>query len=79
MTDTQMLHSLIAISTSSLTGALPIPLSAALPSNLSSTPLKMQDLTVWAEERAGLEFSRRESVRAAAKGVEDVLRLSGAR
>jgi hypothetical protein len=39
----------------------------------------MQDLTVWAEERAGLEFSRRESVRAAAKGVEDVLRLSGAR
>lgn len=82
--DTQILETLIAVSTSTLTGSLPCPLTAALPletnpSTNTHAQSKLQDLTTWAEGRAGLEFSRREGVRAAAKGVGDVLRLNGAR
>lgn len=34
----------------------------------------MADLTAWAEDRAGLEFSRKEAVKAGSKAILDVLR-----
>jgi hypothetical protein len=72
--DVQLLHSLIPLATSSLLGALPVPLS---PAPLSQSSPSMTELASWAEERAGLEFGRREAVRASSRAVLDVLKGSG--
>jgi len=76
--DVQLLNSLITLSTSSLLGALPVPLSTALQSSTNSRDSpSVAELTIWEENRAGLEFSRREAVRASGRAVLDVMRGSG--
>lgn len=74
--DTQLLLGLLGSSQSHLFGALPI-----LPANEQQVEKKeptAQDLAAWAEERASLEFSRKEALRAGGKAVLDVLRASAA-
>lgn len=73
--DTQLLLGLLGSSQSQLFGALPI-----LPANeqLEKKEPTAQDLAAWAEERASLEFSRKEALRAGGKAVLDVLRASAA-
>ncbi|OWZ74722.1 hypothetical protein C365_06842 [Cryptococcus neoformans Bt85] len=72
---TQLLLGLLGSSQSHLFGALPI-----LPANeqLEKKEPTSQDLAAWAEERASLEFSRKEALRAGGKAVLDVLRASAA-
>lgn len=72
---TQLLLGLLGSSQSQLFGALPI-----LPANeqLEKKEPTAQDLAAWAEERASLEFSRKEALRAGGKAVLDVLRASAA-
>ncbi|KIR51826.1 hypothetical protein I315_05775 [Cryptococcus gattii Ru294] len=73
---TQLLLGLLGSSQSHLFGALPI-----LPANEQQVEKKeptAQDLAAWAEERASLEFSRKEALRAGGKAVLDVLRASAA-
>lgn len=81
MTDTQLLHSLIAISTSSLVSSLPS--SFPLPSSndttgsgvvdLNGTSSNLDGLIAFAEAKANLEFNRKEAVKTSAKTVLDVL------
>lgn len=73
--DTQLLLGLLGSSQSHLFSALPI-----LPANeqLEKKEPTAQDLAAWAEERASLEFSRKEALRAGGKAVLDVLRASAA-
>ncbi|OWZ26739.1 hypothetical protein C356_06829 [Cryptococcus neoformans c45] len=72
---TQLLLGLLGSSQSHLFSALPI-----LPANeqLEKKEPTAQDLAAWAEERASLEFSRKEALRAGGKAVLDVLRASAA-
>ncbi|KIR57986.1 hypothetical protein I314_06248 [Cryptococcus bacillisporus CA1873] len=73
---TQLLLGLLGSSQSHLFGALPI-----LPANEQQVEKKeptAQDLAAWAEERASLEFSRKEALRAGGKAVLEVLRASAA-
>lgn len=74
--DTQLLLGLLGSSQSHLFGALPI-----LPANEQQVEKKeptAQDLAAWAGERASLEFSRKEALRAGGKAVLEVLRASAA-
>ena len=74
VTDVQLLHALIARSTSSFVGALPVPISSPTTKTVSPS---IVELAEWAEHRAGLAFARREAVRASGRAVLDVLRVSG--
>ncbi|WWD16866.1 hypothetical protein CI109_101298 [Kwoniella shandongensis] len=85
---TQLLISLITLSQSHHFGALPtlpssITTSDPTPSAAISEPANnlspsaaptLSELTRWAEERASLEFTRREGLKAGSKAVLDVLR-----
>ncbi|WVQ77419.1 hypothetical protein IAR50_007105 [Cryptococcus sp. DSM 104548] len=70
---TQLLVALLGSSQSHLFGSLPL---------LSNSPGKetepqaptVQELTQWAEERAALEFSRKDALRAGGRAVLDVLK-----
>lgn len=67
-TDNQLITSLYLLSSTTLFGALPLPLS--LPAEHPS----VAELTGWCESRAALEFSRREGVKGGARVVLDILK-----
>ncbi|WWC99042.1 hypothetical protein V866_005936 [Kwoniella sp. B9012] len=70
----QSLQTLLSISSTNLTSSLPI-IPSSDPGNQSN--LTISDLAKWSEEKAGMEFSRRENLRAGSKAVVDILRASG--
>ncbi|OCF78182.1 hypothetical protein I204_00119 [Kwoniella mangroviensis CBS 8886] len=70
----QSLQTLLSISSTNFTSSLPI-IPSSDPGNQSN--LTISDLAKWSEEKAGLEFSKRENLRAGSKAVVDILRASG--
>ena len=62
-------------------GALPVPLSLAMPDSQAATAETaaqrpsptVTHLADWSEQRAALEFSKREGVRGSAKSVLDIV------
>ncbi|ODN87117.1 hypothetical protein L198_07119 [Cryptococcus wingfieldii CBS 7118] len=70
---TQLLVALLGSSQSHLFGSLPILPKSLEKENEAQAPT-VQELTQWAEERAALEFSRKDAMRAGGKAVLDVLK-----
>ncbi|WWD08770.1 hypothetical protein V865_006883 [Kwoniella europaea PYCC6329] len=70
----QSLQTLLSISSTNLTSSLPI-IPSSDPGD--QTNLTITALAKWSEEKAGLEFSKRENLRAGGKAVVDILRASG--
>ncbi|WVO14759.1 hypothetical protein L204_102397 [Cryptococcus depauperatus] len=71
---TQLLLSLLSSSQNNLSAALPV-----LKITQGETAPSIEELTKWAGDRAALEFSRREALRAGGRAVLDILRGSGAK
>ncbi|WVN87234.1 uncharacterized protein L203_102411 [Cryptococcus depauperatus CBS 7841] len=71
---TQLLLSLLSSSQNNLSAALPV-----LKTTQGETAPSIEELTKWAGDRAALEFSRREALRAGGRAVLDILRGSGAK
>nr|ODN90296.1 hypothetical protein L204_05900 [Cryptococcus depauperatus CBS 7855] len=69
-----LLLSLLSSSQNNLSAALPV-----LKITQGETAPSIEELTKWAGDRAALEFSRREALRAGGRAVLDILRGSGAK